>query len=132
MCALPISCRARLYRRPGVRRPSHRAGVAVWWARGASFEDAPAPPPEPCLHLSMHTALRSAGHPATMMGNVAFVAQNDSPAPPRRFLPWFHLVARLVLQPVRVMHLERTISVAARFALSSAQACGAVRSEEHT
>src|SRR3546814_7511552 len=76
--------------------------------------------------LSMHTALRSAGHPATMMGNVAFVAQNDSPAPPRRFLPWFHLVARLVLQPVRVMHLERTISVAARFALSSAQACGEV------
>src|SRR3546814_3498806 len=74
----------------------------------------------------MHTALRSAGHPATMMGNVAFVAQNDSPAPPRRFLPWFHLVARLVLQPVRVMHLERTISVAARFALSSAQACGEV------
>src|SRR3546814_5500731 len=115
-----------LYRRPGVRRPSHRAGVSVGWARGASFEDAPAPPPEPCLHLSMHTALRSAGHPATMMGNVAFVAQNDSPAPPRRFLPWFHLVARLVLQPVRVMHLERTISVAARFALSSAQACGEV------
>src|SRR3546814_3040306 len=68
-------------RRPGVRRPSHRAGVSVGWARGASFEDAPAPPPEPCLHLSMHTALRSAGHPATMMGNVAFVAQNDSPAP---------------------------------------------------
>src|SRR3546814_10135999 len=92
-------------------RASHRAGVSVGWARGASFEDAPAPPPEPCLHLSMHTALRSAGHPATMMGNVAFVAQNDSPAPPRRFLPWFHLVARLVLQPVRVMHLERTISV---------------------
>src|SRR3546814_16377954 len=74
----------------------------------------------------MHTALRSAGHPATMMGNVAFVAQHDSPAPPRRFLPWFHLVERLVLQPVRVMHLERTITSAERLARSSAKALGEV------
>lgn len=45
-------------------------------------EDSPAPPSEPCVRLSTHTALRSAFSPAGMVGDMATAAQDNGFALP--------------------------------------------------
>jgi hypothetical protein len=70
----------------------------------------------------MHTALHSDRHPATVMRNMTLVAQDDCPAPSCRLYPRRQLVASLIFQAIGMMHLERTIGVAACLALLGTQA----------
>ncbi len=59
-----IRCSSRLPRyRPVSDRAKRRDQAAKrrlgWVGAGCLCEDIPTPPSEPCMHLSMHTALRS-------------------------------------------------------------------------
>src|SRR4051794_18287511 len=77
------------------------------------------------MHLSMHTALRSASTP-TVREQVAGAAQDNRLAPPSRLLPRGERACPQVLEPANMVHLERARCRAARLAGRTLKTCGQI------
>src|SRR5216683_5360098 len=94
--------------------------------RGAPQRGTPTPPAEPCVPLSRHTALDSSRLLLPMSYFTARPAQDQSLAPARRKHRKASEVMTHVCQGLTVMHLERTVGTAARFADAGVQAADRV------